>query len=370
MHMQRLLLVGMLLGSSLGQAQEIAAPRVLRQPIKPVEDPRSELLKVADARFGPDSLIYVGELVHNDIRVFDSRGRLVQNIGRGGAGPGEFRRIRDFGWVADTLWVVDNVLARVTFFAPKGRLLRVVPFPPEAGEGQRSVGDVVTLAGRVRQRAPVPFSTNAAPLILSLLDGRVIDTLAKLTIDRYLTPVKTERQRMSLIEPFMDFPIWDVDSQGRWLAVVERSAPHSSGPTHVAVQVRDLSRGTSRAASFAYTPVRLSKAIADSTLDQYAEMAGHDPATLAVIRDALYWPSFLPPVRAVIVNDSGGVWLERREGLDSRKWVYVDPRGRVGDVITIPAGYHVRDARGRSLLAVLAEVDDIQAPVVIYTAVK
>ena len=368
--MRRLLLVGMLLGSSLGQAQEMAAPRVLKEEIKPAEDPRSELLKVAEARFGPDSLIYIGELVHNDIRVFDSRGRFVRNIGRGGAGPGEFRRIRDFGWVADTLWVVDNVLSRVTFFAPKGRLLRVVPFPPETGEGQRTVGDVMTLAGRVRQRAPVPFGTNAAPLILSLLDGRVIDTLAKLTIDRYLTPVRSARQRMTLVEPFMDFPIWDVDSRGRWLAVVERPAPQSSGPKHFAVQVRDLARGTSRAGSVAYTPVGLSKAIADSTLDRYADMARNDPATLAVIRDALYWPSFLPPIRAVIVNDSGGLWLERREGIESGKWIYVDPQGRIGDVITVPAGYYVRDARGRRLLAVLAEPDDVQAPVVIYTVVK
>jgi hypothetical protein len=199
----------------------------------------------------------------------------------------------------------------------------------------------------------------------------VIDTLAKLTIDRYLTPVKTERQRMSLIEPFMDFPIWDVDSQGRWLAVVERPAPQSSGATQFTLRVRDLARGgTWRPASVAYTPVPLGKALADSTLEQFAGMARNDRSTLAVIKDALYWPRFLPPVRVAIVDDAGGVWLERREGLERGKWMYVDPQGRSGDVVTVPEGYYVRDARGRRLLAVLAEADDIQPPVVIYTLVK
>ena len=368
--MRRLFLVGMLLGSSIGQAQEMAASRVLKQPIQPGDDPRSELLKVAEARFGPDSLTYIADQIHNAIRVFDFRGRFVRNIGRGGSGPGEFRRIGDFGWVADTLWVMDRVLGRFTFVAPSGAVLRVVPFPPEASVGQRSLGDVMTPAGRVRQRTSVPFGTNSAPLILSLLDGRVVDTLANLTIDRYLTPVRSARLNMTIAEPFMDFSLWDVDSQGRWLAVVERPAAKSSGPQQFAVRVRDLTRGTWRPASVAYTPVRLSQAIVDSTLERFAAMAKNDRATLAAIKDALYWPSLLPPVRAVIVDDGGGLWLERREGLENGKWIYVDPQGRIGDVITVPAGYHVRDARGRRLLAVLAEPDDAQAPVVVYTVVK
>jgi hypothetical protein len=206
-------------------------------------------------------------------------------------------------------------------------------------------------------------------LIVSL-DGRVVDTLANLTIDRYLTPIKFGRLNMTVVEPFMDFPIWDVDSKGRWLAVVERPAPQTSAPTKFAVRVRDFTRGTWRSAFIAYTPVRLSRAIADSALERFAAMAKNDRATLAAIKDALYWPSFLPPVRAVIVDDDGGLWLERREGLEGGKWIYVDPQGRIGDVITVPAGYHVRDARGRRLLAVLTEADDVQAPVVIYTVVK
>jgi hypothetical protein len=368
--MRRFFLVGILLGSSLGQAQEMAPSRLLRQPIQPGDDPRSELLKVATARFGPDSLTYIGDRIYNDIRVFDSRGRFVRNIGRSGSGPGEFRGIGDFGWVSDTLWVRDAVLGRYTFFAPTGAVLRVVPFPPETNVGRRSVADVMTPVGRVRQAAPVPFGTNAVPLILSLLDGRVLDTLANLTIDRDLTPVRSGTQRFAIVEPFMDFPIWDVDSQGRWLAVVERPAPESSGPKQLAVRIRDFARGTWRAASVAYTPVRLSQAIADSTLARFAGLAKNDGTALAAIKNALYWPRFLPPVRAVVVDDRGGVWLQRREGLDSGKWIYVDPLGRIGDVITIPAGYMVLDARGRRLLAALIEPDDVQAPVVIYTVVR
>lgn len=229
---------------------------------------------------------------------------------------------------------------------------------------------MMTPAGRVRQRAPVPFGSNSAPLILSLLDGRVVDTLANLTIDRYLTPVRSGRLNMMVAEPFMDFPIWDVDSQGRWLAVVERPAPRNSRPEHLAVRIRDFARGTWRPASFAYTPVRLSQAMVDSTLEGFAAMAKNDRATLAAIKNALYWPSFLPPVRWVVVDDSGGLWLERREGLEGGKWIYVDPQGRISDVVKVPAGYHVLDARGRRLLAALIEPDDVQAPVVIYTVVK
>jgi len=80
--------------------------------------------------------------------VFDMSGKFVRNIGRDGAGPGEFRQIERFGWVGDTLWVSDPVLRRYTLFDRSFK-----PWPSFAWDVQGQSGshavDLLTPRGRV-----------------------------------------------------------------------------------------------------------------------------------------------------------------------------------------------------------------------------
>src|ERR1700756_4472390 len=62
---------------------------------------------------------YVGDWLQHRVVVLGADGRVAQTIGREGAGPGEFRAIRDVQILpGDSLLVYDPVLARVSVFAP------------------------------------------------------------------------------------------------------------------------------------------------------------------------------------------------------------------------------------------------------------
>jgi hypothetical protein len=61
------------------------------------------------------------------VRVFDPGGRLLKVVGRRGDGPGEFRRIRQVGFVGDRIWVEDQgwyQLFDARTYEPVGRVAR------------------------------------------------------------------------------------------------------------------------------------------------------------------------------------------------------------------------------------------------------
>src|SRR4051794_18935210 len=90
-------------------AQSVVPSRAVNS-FHPDSASQSQLLSIGLARLGPDGRVYVLDRVDRAIRVFDPTGRLVGTIGRRGAGPGEFQSINSFGWVGDTLWVMDGSL--------------------------------------------------------------------------------------------------------------------------------------------------------------------------------------------------------------------------------------------------------------------
>lgn len=85
-----------------------------------------------------------------EVLLYDDAGVRVGAFGRRGDGPGEFRGVSGAGggrtslvggWVADTIWVVDQIGRRVSYFTAAGRLLRtrVLPVLARPGAGSGSV---------------------------------------------------------------------------------------------------------------------------------------------------------------------------------------------------------------------------------------
>ena len=69
---------------------------------------------------------------------FDANGEMVDSIGRGGAGPGEFASLDNIQWLADTLYTFDASLQRLTAFPVSGERggsasLRTVTFRGNRG---------------------------------------------------------------------------------------------------------------------------------------------------------------------------------------------------------------------------------------------
>ena len=72
---------------------------------------------------------YVFDRQAAQIRAYDERGKYLRNIGRKGAGPGEYREVYGLGIAHDTQLVVFDLTARVTYFQPDGTVARSVSAP-------------------------------------------------------------------------------------------------------------------------------------------------------------------------------------------------------------------------------------------------
>ncbi len=90
----------------------------------------SDLSPISSIAVSPRGWIAVGQRDDNRVLVFRADGQQLFKFGRGGEGPGEFRQLGAWsGWNADSVWVVDAALRRVSLIGPTGRLARVTTFP-------------------------------------------------------------------------------------------------------------------------------------------------------------------------------------------------------------------------------------------------
>jgi hypothetical protein len=106
-------------------------------------DSTAEFTRITGAIELPSGQIVVSDARSAYIRVFRPDGRFERNLGRVGAGPGEFRNVTLLPPAGDTVLVWDAGLRRLTLYSPQGRLagsLRVT-----ASGGSRPIG----LVGRL-----------------------------------------------------------------------------------------------------------------------------------------------------------------------------------------------------------------------------
>lgn len=80
-----------------------------------------QLFRVVGGLRRGDGGIVVANAGTNEIRFFDSNGSFLRSVGRGGAGPGEFRSMRSIIKIAgDSVLVWDPPLNRLTLLGPSG----------------------------------------------------------------------------------------------------------------------------------------------------------------------------------------------------------------------------------------------------------
>lgn len=89
--------------------------------------PESELplFRIAGALQLDDGRVVVADGGNNRLVFFTPEGEVETTVGRGGDGPGEFRRIQELGrWMGDSLAVWDDRARRVSLISPRGEYLR------------------------------------------------------------------------------------------------------------------------------------------------------------------------------------------------------------------------------------------------------
>ena len=304
----------------------------------------SALSNVADLEVGPDGSIYVLQPMDQLIRVYDRNGTFLREVGRGGEGPGEFRRPLRLGWRADTLWTWDLALNRISLFSADGAFLRAI-------SNRRTGMSFLLSTGDVLQRPDPPGrglaggSESSVPLLLVHQAGGDLDTIARFALGNSSMQVAVGGGFLIGRQPFTDDPLWTVSPTGTAVFIVERPAVRGSGEGHFRVTRLTASGDTVYARVYPYRPRRLDDRTVDTAVSALLDgMRRSIPPTAGLagisedaIRNVLYRPDNLPPVTRVVAGASETLWLMREAGLgDSVTWDVLNEEGVIVAALAVP----------------------------------
>ncbi|MEP6834633.1 MAG: hypothetical protein ABJB74_14655, partial [Gemmatimonas sp.] len=122
-----------LLSSQFAIAQTVPVVELTGEVV--IDGERLELRRLFGGRVGPTGSIYVVGNRERELLVFNGDGQKRGVLGRDGSGPGDFRSMRQLGFVGDTLWIGDPILQRVTLYTAHDKLIGTrriekLTFPP------------------------------------------------------------------------------------------------------------------------------------------------------------------------------------------------------------------------------------------------
>jgi hypothetical protein len=295
---------------------------------------------------GDDGYIYVSDTGIPALRVFDSQGRFVRQIGAQGAGPGEYQNIAAAGLKGDTVWVSDPATGRVTLFDRQGQLLESFRVYFRAGE-RRPTGIPVDVLGPERFLVVSP----TGPVMADLAPGPVRFTQSLLVTDRAGTRVDT------MVTYNVEVPAVRVFPDQGAVAQFRTPAELLDGPLVTYMPERDLVREVHRRATadasvgefrilfrtrdgrvvrerrFLYRPFPLPPSVRDGVLAR----AGSNPRLAQQIRPHLSFPAFQRPVTAMLASRDGMHWIQREPYLErGRECLVLDADLSPRAIIALP----------------------------------
>lgn len=170
--------------------------------------------------------VWVADGQHQEVRVFDARGRHVRTIGRKGGGPEEFGQIAGMGWGPDgNLWVVDGGNSRFAVWDTAGRLVTthrrasnmlIIPWPG-GFDAQGRLYDTGSPASDPTREALVRSGPDLQPrdtFVIPPFEGQFWEVTT--TGGR---GGATSRSTMRMSVPFTGSQVWRVDPQGNvWIS--------------------------------------------------------------------------------------------------------------------------------------------------------
>jgi hypothetical protein len=106
------------------------------------------------------------------------------------------------------------------------------------------------------------------------------------------------------------------------------------------------------------TPRRLTDAVYDSVVAGLGRGQGR---TEAVMRDLIKKPRNLPPVMWIMIDNDGGIWLQRSHRSEPvAVWTRLRPNGSIRDELVIPKRYRVVGTNGDAMWVATADADGVE----------
>lgn len=250
--------------------------------------------------------IWVADVLANRLKVFDSAGRFVREIGRKGRGPGEFMRLGPvFRGPGDEIWVEDLSLSRWEVFDTTGTRIRGYPVLSRlAGGWRRWLPDGRFLVMDLRPDAPdvpVIVEYRRAP------DGALVarDTAA-LPAPR-MPPLMTfesrdGRVRISEPVPFSPRPWATLSLEGDlWV---------SEGDGRYEIRRQRLNGDTLLVIRRAYEPVLIPDSLREASIQALLDRFPGGVPRVGLDLDRV--PRAYPPFDECFVSTDGALWVRRR----------------------------------------------------------
>jgi hypothetical protein len=357
-----------------------------------VDDAEQALTRVLHVLFGPDGEIVIPQPEDHTVRVFDSTGRPLTDVGRRGQGPGEFGSVSTAGFTGDTLWVGDDGLGRLTFFDLDGRLLRTMPWTPAQqrfdgglyrigvpsvllhdGTGIIEVGMLMRMtrgAGPTALPPPLPYvRTDSAT---STVDSLALRDMGQ----RERTLVTAGGREISLFWSVDDSPAYAIAADGGGIVIVDRFRAPDANASEFTVRRIDAEGDTVFSRDYPYRPIPTSEAVTDRVVAELAERLDRGEGVLTAdrvereLRAAGLIPATLEPVSEVATGTDATIWLKLASASEEvATWLVLDRSGEPVGRVELPAGQSVL-AVEEGRIAVL-ELDELDVPyVVVYRLVR
>jgi hypothetical protein len=316
---------------------------------------------------GLDGGIAVVQGQDHAIRFFGAQGAPLASVGREGEGPGEFGRMGSIGWLADSLWVFDAQLRRVTVFGPDREYARTIRVVRRNGSGD----DVSSFL------APLAVYADHTILAVAFADsGRLLLVRADLETgrERALVVRQTMADAHVLTSPYLELdvfppvPIFAVSPRGRFATVVRvdegespprpiASARQQAGP-RLSITTLDQDGDTGVTSTVEVPGVAISRAVADSLIE--AKASRLRPETERLFRRHAYVPPFWPPAKSAVVSDSGSAWIQLHSSTRDALYLVVDARGEVLGTVTLRPNTVVAAIGDGVVWCLETDADDVQ----------
>ena len=351
-------------------------PRLIPALVARVDGLAANLTPITTMAVQPDGTIMVAQPQDGLIRLFSAAGRAAGSFGRQGAGPKEFRWINTMGWVADTLWVFDDVQRRVTFLAGGKSFLRTTPLPPLS---EHLSGDDV--APRVSEIGPVAFLPGGYSLRLGtasvngqravwvdrvrenprvFLRASPAGNIARVVAMARGGSSQCQDSKLHVPIPECAADLWAVTAAGDRLAMALPIVKDGEQP-RVRLVLLNAMGDTLQDRTFPITPIPLSAKSADSIR---ADRVGNSHSAEAIAGwKAVKIPPYFRPFEYLVVGRDGEVWIGQHADHNSREWLVITSAGAVRGTVTLPKGVRVWLADGDDMWGTADDADDVESVV-------
>ncbi len=339
------------------------SPILLRDQRYTGEDTPTPIGNVGAAVLDSRGLVYVLDQTNFVIHVAQGTKQL-RLLSRKGRGPGEMQSVRYIGLRADSLWMTDASLARVTLFPLRGGAARSEPLPTPIVRGFQTLlpvgyGSSAAVFLGVNQDGDSRVTGVRNDVALFLRRQARLDTLAVLprTNTSLQAPVMLAGQPAMLFadQPFASMPQWDIGRDGAGIAVVD---VQSQTGASVLLRVRQWNNAGQLVRSCSI--VRAARPLTNAAFEAGVQSLGPPPngrdkvkPDWAAIRRVVTRPKLLPAARAVRFASDGTLWIRTETSLveSEEEYLVLLPTGCTAPKsIRLPAGYTVQDARGGIVL--------------------